>query len=208
MARTVIKLQCEHCGKEVLRNKGQVQAHTFCDRNCYLKSSYRTRTIAAANIARSPNATTTEPCGACGTPATRYISSRGNVIFCSRECHDEYRRANPKTVRNAYGYLKDFVGPDYPGATKQGYIMQHRRVMQQALGRQLERHENVHHINGIKTDNSIENLELWTTSQPQGQRVEDKIRWAKEFLALYERDSESANVEVQEHGDGDHGLRR
>ena len=43
-------------------------------------------------------------------------------------------------------------------------------------------HENV---NGDRLDNRIENLELWTTSQPSGQRVEDKIAWAKEFLAEY-----------------------
>ena len=185
MARTMIELTCEHCGSRFPRRKGQVQEHSFCSQACYLKSSYRTRTIAAANIARSPNATTTEPCGACGTPTTRYISSRGKVIFCSTGCRDEYKRSAPKRRSNKADYILLFVGHDYPGATKHGYIMEHRKVMQEHLGRQLERHENIHHINGVKHDNSIENLELWTTCQPQGQRVEDKIRWAREFLAFY-----------------------
>ena len=63
---------------------------------------------------------------------------------------------------------------------------QHRVVMEEMLGRPLLPEENVHHKNGDRKDNRPENLELWSTSQPPGQRVEDKVMWAKEILALYE----------------------
>ena len=62
-----------------------------------------------------------------------------------------------KYNRNGYVFILD---KGNPGADKNGYIFEHRKVMSEHIGRPLEDSEIVHHINGIKDDNRIENLEL------------------------------------------------
>lgn len=112
------------------------------------------------------------PCDVCGEPT-----------YARNLCSLHYGRKQKTGDVGPVGYSVKYQD----GVRKS--VAEHRFVIEQTVGRPLLSHENVHHINGVRDDNRLENLELWSSSQPSGQRVADKVAWAKELLALYEPDA-------------------
>jgi len=134
--------------------------------------------------------------GNCNNGCDAPKHSRGVCRKCYRkihyEEHERERRGAKKHIphpigtlgKDSFGYLTIKIGE---GKGAKDWVKHHRYVMEQHLGRSLESFENVHHINGNKQDNRIENLELWITSQPKGQRVQDLIEYAEWILKNYKK---------------------
>src|SRR3954471_19431935 len=146
-----------------------------------------------------------------GDPGSAEIAPRGwtkcTVDGCPRKtcgqglCRMHYERQRKGRPLGPAQSLRRSAGEGH--VTKNGYVtvtirgrtvLEHRHRMEQLLGRPLEPHETVHHVNGDRSDNTVEgrlvgfrsgNLELWSKWQPAGQRVQDKVRYAIEILDRY-----------------------
>lgn len=78
--------------------------------------------------------------------------------------------------KHTFGYVLVYA-PNHPKRDANGFVLEHRRVMEKHLGRILSEEELVHHINGIKTDNRIENLRL--TNRAEHARLHHRLRTRK-----------------------------
>lgn len=104
-------------------------------------------------------------------------------IYCSKDCYFKDKRKH--SIGNRYktlrGYILVFM-PDHPNATDYGVIFEHRLVMSEYLGRPLSPTETVHHKNGKRDDNRIENLDLYEGAHGKGIFLKDRIGEAIRIL--------------------------
>jgi hypothetical protein len=181
-------ITCEICGVKTLKYTKHIKnsKHYFCSIACRSKRTpwnkgkigYRRSDYGKAMIAIK--------CFACGKEFKRYKSFLGKYRnFCSPECrksvpglnkgkplsekhkqklcenHADFKGENSPSWRGGYNF-KGFSG--YVGVwTPDGYVLQHRLVMEQYLGRKLTDEEEVHHKNFNRQDNRIENLQLFAS---------------------------------------------
>ncbi len=146
-----------------------------CDKTAKTKADLCPKHAARKRIYGDVNGlfTTHRSCVVCGGQATPAHRS-------SEYCREHYTEYVLDLV--ATGQIKgepDSAGYVYHSIFKRRYA-EHRVVMERMLGRSLESWETPHHINGIRHDNRPENLELWTSPQPCGQRPVDLARWVVE----------------------------
>lgn len=195
-----MEFSCETCGKLFKKPKCHVHRSKthFCNRECFNKRIIKKEKnciLCAKEIDQTKRWHSKKFCGACykreyhkkNPEAREKEKIKYNIrTRLERGLDPDHPRMKPKkgegsgSLSHGYRVLRR---PGHPYArAKKGAVGEHILVMCEFLGRPLHEKETIHHKNGIRDDNRIENLELWDKKHPPGQRVEDKIKFYKEYL--------------------------
>lgn len=163
MRKPPIMVDCKTCGTPFKVFLSATVRRQYCSHAC-------------KSVAIRARAMVTFKCQQCGAETQRKRHEVKGRRFCSSKCWSA--SVGDGRHHTKRGYVRICVGgvPD---------IAEHRHVMEKKIGRKLRAGEIVHHKNGIRSDNSPDNLELWLRKDPPGQRVADRIAWAKALLAEY-----------------------
>lgn len=200
-----IEMQCAHCSISFLNDKYHPHRR-YCSRACWHDAVYGSKVAATCKhcsvgfmvYPRPVDGKATHGafcsrrcmglhnskkvawnCTGCGKEVMLRPALALRRKYCSRECSGAHHRG--PNFRGEKPPEKRYVSRQVKGRRTQ----EHREVMERMIGRSLLPGENVHHLNGVRNDNRPENLELWSRSQPSGQRVADKVAWAVDFLRSY-----------------------
>jgi len=108
-------------------------------------------------------------CAVCNKPTLVAVENakKSKSSVCSQACKSKNRSVPDGAKKFKRGKDGDHVMvkmSSHPNANKDGYVAEHRLVMEQHLGRLLGRNEQVHHVNLLKDDNGIKNLVLFKTA--------------------------------------------
>jgi hypothetical protein len=203
-----VTLTCRRCGEPFSMRGSQARAYEkkhgrakpYCSMKCFYEVAQR----------HPIDLTEDAPlyvCAGCGKETRRRRDVLHGKIgqwdmrqkYCTLECSHKHTAAQFAARRATGDYGVGHISKDgyrvFKGAGGK-QIKEHRMVMEKILGRALRGNENVHHINGNRSDNRPENLELWVKTQPCGQRATDKVSAYLEFLNGYPELVEAAGYRL------------
>lgn len=118
----------------------------------------------------------TNTCERCGAEFKRAVRQRYCGLSCRSLAHAMYGPRHPTfkgRVAHANGYIKVWM-PGHPMAGADGYVLEHRLVAAQVLGRMLRSDEHVHHLNHNRADNRPENLEVMSAAEHMAHHGDDR----------------------------------
>ena len=165
---------CEGCRREF---KGRYREHRrYCSHDCFRLRDLPHEECSVPGCDRRARCR-----DLCGTHYERW-RKHGDIAPDRPVRH--YTPGRQDRLVTTEGYVL-FYRPDHPSAHVNGYIPEHRMVMEEYLGRMLLPSETVHHKNGVRDDNSLGNLELRGGAHGPGQTAEDLVEYAVEILQRY-----------------------
>lgn len=169
-------IPCAACGTPFYRNPSYVQqGRRFCSRTC-------------TGIGQRKPAVL-KPCANCGAEMS-LKPSQAHRQYCKKSCETAARTKWPLPAdaqgrprrKTSAGYILVWE-PSHPNKALKGWVWEHRLVMEAHLGRYLTTHEQVDHINEIKDDNRLENLQVLSASAHSKKTNGDKARAKAKLLA-------------------------
>lgn len=162
---------CKQCSKEIkqtdfISSQGYVDMTkynraVFCSRNCCVIWKRENQIFIKCVCAFCGNTFLKKP----------YLKTK---VTCSSRCKYELRALTKKTSYMSKGYV--YILTNSKWANKCGYESEHRVIMREKLGRPLEHWEDVHHINGIRHDNRVENLIVMSQTKHLSLHKTNKIK--------------------------------
>ena len=204
------EFKCATCGKPFYRAAGELRAYRklfgkdpmYCSRPC----SWKAKVL--------PDERWQVNCVQCGKPMPVQRRPGGTINrqrkLCSTACRSLFRSERAPTAfredsysthikRGGYVWLSL---PAWASPTgKKAQMLEHRYIMEKALGRKLRPEETVHHKNAQRSDNRLENLELFTSRHGPGARVRDQVEWAIGLLTDYPDYAADAGVKLLKTGE-------
>jgi len=182
-----VPVKCGFCERErmvLLNNTTRQTFHGIC-RPCTNNEKWEDETLPNGCVlywSRREGQRVPIKCARCGQEHVTFASNIRSDVFTGmcRSCfHTGPSSPTWKGGRvTKHGYIYIRVYSDHPlhdtMANNMGYIAEHRLVMAEHIGRPLKRTEVVHHKNSDKTDNRVENLELYTSFEEHGQALQER----------------------------------
>lgn len=165
-AKKINERKCTRCASSYRVRGGQRRwTSKYCSRHC--------KDLAGRGVVshrKGFKSGEMRECRLCSLEFYCHPSTMYKRVYCSMKCRDAdpnsgtrqkgEKNHNWKGGRSILGGYITIKSPDHPFKNSSGCVMEHRLVMEKMLGRYLTSNEQVHHRNGIKTDNRIENLEV------------------------------------------------
>lgn len=169
-----LHFKCEQCSKEFYCSPSIAAGKTGEIRRKYCSRACR---VAAVGKTVAFN------CGHCGKEMIRKRKpGRGGIDYSQKHCSVACARAATREALYRGAKTLHHTGYFYIRTPDGRRMLEHRYVMEGAIGRPPHPHETVHHKNGIRTDNRIENLVLFSGKHGKGQDIRDLADWAIQFL--------------------------
>jgi len=175
--------ECINCNKPFYKRPNA--KHVSCSMKCRSKNKEWLKNRTGTNNWRHINAPKAN-CLVCGKSSL----AKRNPKYCSWKCrvrdpnwlekislknHHSWKGGKIKTP---YGYIM-ILKKDHPRANNGGYVFEHILIMEKHLDKFIPINENVHHINGLKDDNRLENLEIMTRSEHRSHHM--KKYWREKY---------------------------